>query len=60
MTKLKYKVTGIPEKKDIKVSNEVAVSMQERLNAKLLATQPHSPSEPMAQPAQSDGFGRTI
>lgn len=47
-------------KEEKPLSNEVKMSMQEKLNNRLAATQPHDPGSPMAQPAQSDGFGRTV
>lgn len=60
MTFFDYDVKKKPAEDNATVSNDVALSMQERLNARLMNTAPQAPQAPMAQPAQSDGFGRTV
>jgi len=60
MTFFDYDVKKKPAEEGDKVSNEVALSMQERLNARLMNTAPQNPQAPMGQPSQSDGFGRTV
>lgn len=61
MSKLNYTVTGktlSEENTEPELSNEVKLSMQARLNNRLLNQQNRGGSEPMAQ--TQDGFGRTV